>query len=380
MQSKKDRIEVVKNFIFNDDAQSILLSINISILDFNILEITGMGTQEIKHSNVLSWIFADKEHGLGYSILDKFLKKVNLDFYDEGLQEYLYLPRNNRDIKIFREKNGIDILIVDKANKVVIAIENKVYAHERIDGKDDGQLKKYEDYVKNNYSNYLHFFIFLTIDGYDSSRENWLNASYTMIGESVIEILETETELSNKSRILFDSYLDLLTRRGIMANEKLEELCKKIWENDEYAEALNILQEYKTSEMESIFNEVVERLKKNNIEMHGDYIVLDGIVKLYEKLGAKNWEDEEEYLFDVFFKYYSSYDYIYLEYHHYQIPKTQNKKLLKFYKSITGKEKLQKTTKIREIRTISKEESRDKIVADIISTIENTNTNILNSI
>jgi len=56
-----------------------LSNINDNIMDFNILEITGMGAQEIKHSNILGWLFDDCEHNLEYEILDNFLKKVISD-------------------------------------------------------------------------------------------------------------------------------------------------------------------------------------------------------------------------------------------------------------------------------------------------------------
>ena len=43
-------------------------------MDFNIFEITGLGNQEIKHSNTLAWLFGDNEHELKYQILERFLK------------------------------------------------------------------------------------------------------------------------------------------------------------------------------------------------------------------------------------------------------------------------------------------------------------------
>ncbi|MGJ0357969.1 PD-(D/E)XK nuclease family protein [Aliarcobacter cryaerophilus] len=98
---------------------------------------------------------------------------------------------------IYREKNFIDILIVDESNKVVIAIENKVYANERSDGKDGGQLKNYCKIVDENYKNFKNkIFIYLTIDkSSPESEENqkiWLNATHEMIGETVEDILEKQ--------------------------------------------------------------------------------------------------------------------------------------------------------------------------------------------
>ena len=110
-------LKVIKDFIFNDEVQDVLSKIDDRLMDFNILEITSMGNQEIKHSNVLSWLFSDKEHELGYKILNDFLKKVVAQNNFDALNEYLYLSKNNQDITIYREKDNIDLLIVDKNNK-----------------------------------------------------------------------------------------------------------------------------------------------------------------------------------------------------------------------------------------------------------------------
>ncbi len=133
MSGNENDIKLVKDFIFNDDVQHILSSINDNLMDFNILEITGMGNQEIKHSNILGWLFDDSEHNLEYHILDNFLKKVieenRKDTVDnialDNLQSYIYLSEKKKDITIYREKDNIDLLIVDEANKVIITIENK---------------------------------------------------------------------------------------------------------------------------------------------------------------------------------------------------------------------------------------------------------------
>jgi len=91
--SSNTKLDLVKKFIFNDNVQYILSNINDNLMDFNILEITGMGVQEIKHSNILGWVFDDSEHNLGYKILEEFLKKVILKNQDnaeiEKLKQYL---------------------------------------------------------------------------------------------------------------------------------------------------------------------------------------------------------------------------------------------------------------------------------------------------
>ncbi|WP_297483975.1 hypothetical protein [Sulfurimonas sp.] len=61
-------IDTVKKFIFNDEVQNMLSKINDNVMDFNILEITGMGSQEIKHFNILDLLFADSESKVTYKL------------------------------------------------------------------------------------------------------------------------------------------------------------------------------------------------------------------------------------------------------------------------------------------------------------------------
>lgn len=67
---------LLEDFIFDDNVQDALDKIKNSVMNFNILEIIGMGSEEIKHSNILAWMFSDSEHNLEYKILEDFLKKI----------------------------------------------------------------------------------------------------------------------------------------------------------------------------------------------------------------------------------------------------------------------------------------------------------------
>jgi len=273
--SEKDKLKLVEDFIYDANVQNILTEINKNVMDFNILEITGMGSQEIKHSNMLGWLFDDSEHNLEYQILDGFLKKVIALNPNKDLQEYLYLANNKRDIKIYREKDNIDLLIVDESNKIVITIENKVYANERIDGDDGGQLSKYKMNIDEKYydSEYSKFFIFLTIDLELPSEENleWLRASHQMVTSVIENILKTK-ETTVKTKIILESYVDLLKRNGIVADEALKKLCDKIWSNKEYRNALDILIENQSLNLVKISEIIQRRLKSKNteFELYGD--------------------------------------------------------------------------------------------------------------
>ncbi len=265
-----DKIKIVEELIFNDEFQKELAEINNSLMDFNILEITGMGHQETKHSNILGWLFEDSEHNLEYQILDGFLKQVIEANKDNDnlnkLQKYLYLSRN-RNITVYREKDNIDLLIEDKENKFIIVIENKVWAEERKDGKDGGQLKKYEIIINNKYSkSYTKFFIFLTPDLAKPSEgnEKWMLANYQMILNTINSIIDSDKDLNIKTKLILESYVDLLKRRNIVEDKKLKELCEKIWGNKKYKKALDVLFEYKPDKQLMIYEYLEQKIKNNN--------------------------------------------------------------------------------------------------------------------
>lgn len=278
-----DEFNLIKKFIFDDEVQKLFEDINNNVLDFNILEITGMGNQEIKHSNILGWLFSDTEHNLEYKILEGFLKKIIALNGIENLQDYLYLSKHRKDIVIYREKDNIDLLIVDEANQVLFAIENKVFAGERTDGEDGGQLQKYENIINHKYSKYQKYFIFLTIDLNEPSKDNWLKANHQMIVETLNEISKNK-DISIKTKIIFESYIDTLKRNGIVQDKELEELCLKIWNNSKYKEALEILNNYKPD----IFSQISEYLKTLG-EQYSEINVLKNSSKTYINFLDNSW-------------------------------------------------------------------------------------------
>jgi hypothetical protein len=278
-----DEFNLIKKFIFDDEVQKLFEDINNNVLDFNILEITGMGNQEIKHSNILGWLFSDTEHNLEYKILEGFLKKIIALNGIENLQDYLYLSKHRKDIVIYREKDNIDLLIVDEANQVLFAIENKVFAGERTYGEDGGQLQKYENIINHKYPKYQKYFIFLTIDLDEPSKDNWLKANHEMIVETLNEISKNK-DISIKTKIIFESYIDTLKRNGIVQDKELEELCLKIWNNPDYKEALNILNIYKPD----VFSQISEYLKTLG-EQYSEINVLKNSSKTYINFLDNSW-------------------------------------------------------------------------------------------
>ena len=252
MSEENEQIKLIKDFIFDDNLQQELSEINNNLMAFNIFEITGMGHQEIKHSTILGWLFDDSEHNLEYKILDEFLKKVILKNEKiETLKEYIYLS-HKQDLNIYREKDNIDLLVVDENNKVVITIENKIFATERKDGEDGGQLQKYKDIIDEKYNDdYQKYFIFLTmnLDQPSEGNKNWMIANHQMVTDTIEEIIKNKENLSVKTKIIFESYVDLLKKKKIVKDAKLDRICNQLWKD--YKNELNLIHELK-KEFENI--------------------------------------------------------------------------------------------------------------------------------
>jgi len=235
-------LKKVCDFIFSKSIQSKFNEILNRESQINLLEITGMGTQEIKHSNVLSWLFSDEKHGLNNWILFEFLREVFNE--DNNVLRYLNL-RKEGVINIYREKvEGdvkIDILIEDIKNARIFVIENKIHDIER-----KGQLESYEKAVNKIYrnTNCQKHFIFLSPKEKDPTRDIWTKADYNMLYPILMEALDKHVK-SEEVRFIIKSYIDLLKKEKIMKNEELKNLCEEIWFKKENREALEILVKYR---------------------------------------------------------------------------------------------------------------------------------------
>jgi hypothetical protein len=351
---------LVNKFISND-MKKISDNIKQQLMAFNLLEITGMGNQEIKHSNILFWMFGANEHNLKYKIFEAFLKKV-IDNNDntnlENLKSYVNLPKEN--ITFYREKANIDLLAVDHKNKVVIVIENKIYAKERDNGRDGGQLKKYFDFIKNEYKSYKQFFIYLTIDKEMPSEDNqeiWLTSSHSMIGECVEEILKEKND-SNETILILKSYVDLLKRKNIMADKNLQKLCEEIWENPDYADAIDIINRYRTTNLDKLYQNLYKEFLEENKNESEYYIKTQVSELLYSKILNESWAKSKEIIFDLCIE--KGKDYIWFGYVHH-IDRFEETPILKeLYIELYGKNS-KPTKQKRKIMILENEIKNDQL-------------------
>ena len=362
----KNDLEILKEFINDKEAQEKFNAIKNSVMDFNIFEITGLGNQEIKHSNTLVWLFGDNEHELKYQILERFLKFTlknsnNTSESYENLEKYLKIQEKN--IRVFRESDNIDLLVIDENSKFIITIENKVEADEG-----EEQLLNYRKFIDDKYKDFKRIYIFLTKDGRlpkdKSEQSQWL----IMAGDSIERSLKNNNS-PQKANIILSSYVDLLKRKNIMNNEKLQNLCEQIW--NKYEKELQILINYKKTKIDKLYDFIINTLKNNDIPLYTKYsIKTKSIENMYKFIYNKTPEvarEHDEYAINLGIEKYDNY--IWFGYYS-DADCKNNEKLKNLYKMIFPNQKFQRTKTIEKfnIANLNKNdlESKFKNISETI--------------
>lgn len=119
---------------------------------FNIFKACGVDHYEVTHSSIIAEFLNPKgSHGQGTLFVEAFIEKLKLQDFDFSLN----------DIVVSTEyviPNGRFDIIIYNGDKQAIIIENKIYAQDQW-----MQLKKYDDYAKDKYSNGYRI-VYLTLD------------------------------------------------------------------------------------------------------------------------------------------------------------------------------------------------------------------------
>lgn len=197
---------------------------------FNVFDVLNIARNEIRHSNVLSWLLnPNGDHGLGDLILYGVLSEMLVLNPESKFKQTKLLLLDLSSFDVRREEEHIDLLLVSQKEKFVIAIENKTFT-----GEHDNQLDRYKKYVEKYFGGYDALYIYLTPHGDESSdSENWLALSYDAVYKSVEKALN-ETHVENDVKVFISDYLEIL-RRDIMEDQELKNVCNKIYEKHKKA-------------------------------------------------------------------------------------------------------------------------------------------------
>jgi hypothetical protein len=282
---KMKEIDILQRFIANNYEFERLESF---LNEFNPLNVLKVDNYEIRHSNVLSWLLDPKEnHKLGNTFIRKFLSEViiNNDNLKTNINVFNVQELSYSKIEIKREWNDIDIIIIDKENKIVVFIENKIYSSESKD-----QLKKYHKIIDDNFIGYEKIPVFLTLFGDNPSDDRYGTINYIKVLEIIRFIIEIQSDNLNGKIADFINYylrtLELLT----MENNELKELCKKIYK--EHKVAIDLIWQYaEKNSFEEAANEFCEQKEFTNKFVNGRslWVIPKIISENTKKVGEEKW-------------------------------------------------------------------------------------------
>ncbi len=241
--------EALERFVVENDD---LLALESRLGRFNIFDALGIARAEIRHSNFLAWLLDPAEsHGQG----QLFLKAILMDLLKQAPQELRPLSpidldgTDLRGVEVEREWKYIDLLIRCQEPSFVVVIENKIDSAEHSD-----QLSHYEEAMKQEFPNDRALYVYLTVDGDDPSSEAWMSYKHADIYRVLKRVRETSGKSIGDDVLVFlDHYLSLIGTR-FMTDERIDELCKRIYKN--HRQALQLIWERVGSPASGVMAEV----------------------------------------------------------------------------------------------------------------------------
>ena len=194
--------------------------------DFNLFDVLKITNMEIRHSNILSWLFDPNEsHQIGDGFIKEFIARIVAKSNNANSNDFDFLLQDFYSYQVYRESNHMDIVLASRDEKTAIIIENKIWS-----GESSHQLKDYLNKSKVEYPNYKLLYVFLTPDGHDASdTENWISFSYEEVIDS-LEVAMVGLTLPNDVELLINNYITTI-RRNIMKekDEELIRICNEIY-------------------------------------------------------------------------------------------------------------------------------------------------------
>ena len=200
--------------------------------NYNLFSILSIERYELKHSALIANLLDPKgSHGCGDAFLRAFfeiaLKDLAYPFEDctppHSYTEYYTGP-------IAGDTGGrIDILV--KSSHYGLIIENKIYA-----GDQDKQLTRYDNYGKTTFGADRYLLVYLTLYGYDASKESTATKSAEEVGylrlsyaEDILRWLEQCVQLADNKPLVRESLNQYIrTIKQLTYQDMNQEDIKKI--------------------------------------------------------------------------------------------------------------------------------------------------------
>ena len=230
---------------------------------FNIFRALKIEDAEIRHSNTLGWLLDPAEsHGLGDVFLRRILSNMLLqDHSIDGLSAAKVELMDFRGVEVRREWQHIDVLVIDRENKLVLLIENKVWCGEGV-----GQLARYRSIVQREFPGFRLIPVFLTLEGQpadDEEASDYISYSHAKLCEVLNQnVAQRRHQMTEPVATFLAHYIDTL-RKLTMQDDDLITLCQDIYRK--HKDAIKLIVEY--GEISCFSRVASEVLEANDCEI-----------------------------------------------------------------------------------------------------------------
>ena len=220
------------------------------------------------HSRIISWLLDPSAHHRQAGHFIAALLKATMaparllaaDWSDaQVLQEW--------ENVVDGQQGYLDILILSRDGRNLIAIENKIFSQEH-----SNQLTRYRRALADAFPDFARHHIFLSPGGVPANlerdREHWQPASYSVIHNSIQGILETGVAEPNANALL-QIYATTI-RRNIMPDTSLPQVARRIYL--EHREAMDKIIAHKpdwVAEAKQWLKEAVAQHPKWKLDLEG---------------------------------------------------------------------------------------------------------------
>ncbi|WP_029041569.1 PDDEXK-like family protein [Cucumibacter marinus] len=263
--------EALSALVMDDEDLSELEAL---VAKFNMFRVLKAGQNELRHSNMLVWLFKPTEsHGLDEQFLRRWLMEVmhsanqNNDAVPKSRSPVWIDAATISNVEVHREWHNIDIIlefslsVLGKQTDWVIAIENKVNAKQ---GK--SQLQGYRRRIDEHFQGAdERSFVFLTKNEEPPADPAWLTSTYSDVLRALERSVAAQRDtIGREPLFLIEQYMELL-REEFLEDTEAVELARAIYKR--HAAAIDFIFECKVDPIFELSNRLEDRLRNNEEQL-----------------------------------------------------------------------------------------------------------------
>ena len=229
---------------------------------FDMFRVMGVSHKELVHSNILAALLnSNVAHGMDTSFRDAYLSSLaDCECTGQPLTAELLSNTHAVPAKVARELAHIDVLLDFPTLRLVIAIENKIWAADQVD-----QVARYQQALCDLYPHYAHrALVYLTPKGRNSSTLDMNSAVpvYLQPYGQLATLLRQQQPYAVPSAAHFMGELATHMEKTMSGNSELRQLCWNIFEQHEaaYRQMVKNLEYCVTRKLEALFDNLEESL------------------------------------------------------------------------------------------------------------------------